>query len=146
MKTEMIFVCHGGSFGRIKGTVGIIMNGHALPIAFRETKDCTAEDLGFYSLWSSLTDVEEVFVEKLRLDHCPQGPGIYHVEITFDQDDVSHSQSHSHGQSQSHSHSHSHSHGEDDDQWEHLADCHPYKVSDEDLLDAIHERNGWVHA
>lgn len=87
MKTEMIFACHGGSTLGCEGVVGIVMNGHTLPLAFRETADCSAEDAGFKALWECFADVEEVF-GYLRLGHCPEGPGIYHVEIDFDQDDV----------------------------------------------------------
>ena len=119
MKTEMMFVAHAGTY-RNNSKVGIIMNGHALPIAFRETDDCKAEDAGFSALWSSLTDVEEMFVDTLRIDHCPEGPGVYVVTAEFDSDEI------------------------DYDEWEHLADCHPHGYCLDDIFSMPDE--GWVFA
>ena len=118
MKSEMMFIAHRGTY-RNNSKVGIIMNGHALPVAFRETEDCKAEEAGFSALWYSLTDVEEMFVDKLRIDHCPDGPGVYVVSVTFDIDDIT-------------------------NDWEHLADCHPYMYCLEDIA-SVPER-GWVFA
>lgn len=95
-KSEMIFICHQGSSLNASGPIGIIMDGHALPIAFKDTGDC--EDVGFRACWGAQADIEDFFGNALRINRL-NSPGLYHMCAVFDhEDDV------------------------DGESWEHLAD------------------------
>lgn len=121
MKTEMLFACQGGTY---RGEYcGIIMVGHALPLAFRQLPEVDSEGVGFLDLWEATGDVEEMFVDNMRLEWLPDGPGIYYVSAEFDIDEV---------------------HDDADDyNWEHLADKHPRKATINEVVAAMSNLGGW---
>lgn len=95
-KSEMIFMCNAGSKLNTEGPIGLVMDGHTLPVAFCDTGDC--EEVGFEACWQSLMNVEDFF-SALRIED-QNAPGLFYVCAVFDhEDDVS-----------------------DDGEWEHLAD------------------------
>ena len=107
-KTEMLFAIHGGS--RRDKLVGIVMQNHVLPIAFKETGD--AEN-GFRALWEASMGVEEFF-EGLRIEYT-KSSGIWYLCSEYEEDDVTDYQ----------------------DDWEHLADKDPRRVNANDMKDLM---------
>lgn len=94
-KSEMIFMCCRGSQLNTRGSVGLIMEGKTLPIAWRDTGDC--EDIGFHACYEAQISIEDFF-NVIRIE-TQNAPGLYYVCAVFDhEDDV------------------------DEDDWEHLAD------------------------
>ena len=94
-KSEMIFMCNRGSKLNHSGPVGLVTEGHTLPVAFRDTGDC--EDTGFEACWCAQACVDDFFAA-LRIE-TQNAPGLYYVCAVFDhEDDV------------------------DEDDWDHLAD------------------------
>lgn len=68
----------GGTVGSVP--VGLVMGGHALPVAFQDSGD--PED-GFRGVWESTGDVDQLF-RLLDLDHLP-GPGLWVLTSTWEE-------------------------------------------------------------
>ena len=94
-KSEMIFMCQRGSKLNHSGHVGLVMEGHTLPVAFKDTGDC--EDIGFKACWDAQACIDDFFAT-LRIE-TQNAPGMYYICAVFDHDDDA-----------------------DDEGWEHLAD------------------------
>jgi hypothetical protein len=107
-KSEMIFICHGGSKLNHKGTIGILWDNHALVVATKETGDC---ETGYRALWEATGNTEEFF-DELRWRELDK-PGIWYLSVEFDEDSVE---------------------GGD---WEHIADGHPVYVDKPDILQDV---------
>ena len=93
-RSEMIFMCQRGSKLNHSGPIGLVTDGHTLPVAFKDTGDC--EDLGFRACWESQACIDDFFAT-LRIE-TQNAPGLYYVCAVFDHED------------------------DDEDDWEHLAD------------------------
>lgn len=120
MKTEMLFACLGGIY---RGEYcGIIMVGRALPLVFRQLPEVDSEGVGFLDLWDATADVVEMFIDHMRVEWLPDGPGIYYVSARFDIDAVN---------------------PDDDYDWEHLADKKPRKANINEVAAAMSGLGGW---
>lgn len=74
----------GGTYGYVDHTVGIVMEGHTLPIATKLT--ATENGDGFSARWQSDLEAEAMFGE-LCIDYF-DAPGLWVVEAEWTDDDV----------------------------------------------------------